>query len=249
MRAGLPPHPRRERGQENDPGAPPALCRVLVTSTQQPGKWRLEEEKVIIRTKGHPGKSWGSQAPHMASSSCSMKGLAHLGFPFPHSYPPMGPGCPCQPERGQASALQPSVQGPSCQGQRGWRGARPWTRTQEPPGGRCLLQQTATNNRCARAPAGRATRRPTPRSSESQTGSNGVGRGRTTPDTLKVKTSHVMPHGEGTGFLSALLQSLHSDLTSCHTSKVLAPHPLPPTQVLTPILGTATTPGFIYVIS
>lgn len=62
-----------------------------------------------------------------------------------------------------------------------------------------------------------------------------MGRGRTTPDTLKVKTSHVMPHREGTGFLSAHPlapprppQSLHSDLTSCHTSKMLAPTPLPP---------------------
>lgn len=54
-----------------------------------------------------------------------------------------------------------------------------------------------------------------------------MGRGRTTPDTLKVKTSHVMLHREGTGFLSAPPQSLHSDLTSCHTSKVLAPTPCP----------------------
>lgn len=55
-----------------------------------------------------------------------------------------------------------------------------------------------------------------------------MGRGRTTPDTLKVKTSHVMLHREGTSFLSAPpLQSLHSDLTSCHTSKVLAPTPCP----------------------
>ena len=102
------------------------------------------------------------------------EGPARLGAP--PSSPPMVPGCPRQPEHGQASplgprlpdeALQPSAQGPSCQGQRGWRGACPWMRTQEPPGGRCLLQQTATNNRCARVPAGRATRQPTPCSSES----------------------------------------------------------------------------------
>lgn len=55
-----------------------------------------------------------------------------------------------------------------------------------------------------------------------------MGRGRTTPDTLKVKTSHVMLHREGTGFLSAPPpQSLHSDLTSCHTSKCWPPPPAP----------------------
>ena len=82
-----------------------------------------------------------------------------------------------------------------------------------------------------------------------------MGRGRTTPDTLKVKTSHVMPHREGTGFLSArpltppprkafTLTSLPATPPRCWP-----PPPYPSAQVLAPILGTATIPGFIYVIS
>lgn len=69
---------------------------------------------------------------------------------------------------------------------------------------------------------GRATRRPTPCSSECQTGSSGVGSRQGHPETpLKVKTSHVTPQGEeGTGFLPALVAS-SPDLTSWRTPKAL----------------------------
>lgn len=147
-------------------------------SSHPRGSWGNRDSK---RKGHHKNKESSRQVMGLPGSPHSLlplqrEGPGPPGSPPPHSSPPMGPGCPSQPEHGQASplgprlpdeALQPSAQGPSCQGQRGWRGACPWMRTQEPPGGRCLLQQTATNNRCARVPAGRATRRPTPRSSES----------------------------------------------------------------------------------
>lgn len=109
---------------------------------------------------------------------------------------------PHQPASGQASPFdqrlpdEASVRGPSCQGHWGRRRAHPWTEAREPP--LRPVSVTADGDKqqvCAGRPPGRATRRPTPRSSECQTGSDGLGRGRATPDTLKVKTSHVMPPG------------------------------------------------------
>lgn len=189
------------------------------------------------KNKGSPRQVMGLPGLTRPPPRCSVKGLAHLGAPLLHSYPPMGPGCPHQPERGQASALQPSVQGPSCQG--GLAGSSPWTATQEPPGGRCLLQQTAHKQQVPMGTRGEGHAPAHASPSESQTGSNGVGRGRTTPDTLKVKNKPCDATGKVQA--SSLPPAKASILTSlpAYTPRCWPP-PLPPAQVLTPILGTTT---------
>ena len=172
------------------------------------GETEAQGRKLVARTRGHTDKSWGLQAPYTASSHCSEEARpGPLGSPPPGSLPWDTPVRPSEMPTSACvwSGLLPSTGGfltrpryggPSRQGHWGRRRAHPWTGDREPP--QRPVSVTADGDKqqvCAGRPPGRATHRPTPRSSECQTGSDGLGRGRATPDTLKVKTSHVMPRG------------------------------------------------------